>query len=367
MNNNVIELLQENLGDKMLSFDDRLRIINDPEINKGLSEMFAGRVSVSFDEINAISSNARIRSIITTYLLENDIDITTRVTKSVSYGRGDDAVNKYFTEIGKIPLLTADEERELFISYLNASPQEKDIYKDKIVTSNLRLVVSIARNYIGSGLSFLDLIQEGNIGLINTVDKFDLSKGYRFSTYATWWIRQSISLAIKTKAKLIRIPTNSVTTLNKLSRILAEYYSINHEDMPLTDDNKKSLANQLNISLEKLNLLLIQADPISLDAPVSIDSDETTKDFVRDENVNVEDEVVQKMTDKDTRSLFEQCKFKGREYDVLKLRFGLDGGKPMTLEAIGDMYGVTRERIRQIEAAGLARLKRKFEKERKYL
>ena len=260
----------------------------------------------------------------------------------------DDPVRMYFKEIGKVPLLTADEERELAIRI----EQGDEEAKKKLCESNLRLVVSIARRYLNRGLSFLDLIQEGNLGLIKAVEKFDYTKGYKFSTYATWWIRQAITRSIADQARTIRIPVHMVETINKLIRIsrqlLQEYGR---------EPTSEEIAKEMGISVEKVReIKKISQDPVSLETPIGEEEDSHLGDFIPDEDIpSPVDAAAYSMLQKQLREVLDTLS--GREKKVLILRFGLDDGRPRTLEEVGREFNVTRERIRQIEAKALRKLR----------
>ena len=260
----------------------------------------------------------------------------------------DDPVRMYFKEIGKVPLLTAEEERELAIRI----EQGDEEAKKKLCESNLRLVVSIARRYLNRGLSFLDLIQEGNLGLIKAVEKFDYTKGYKFSTYATWWIRQAITRSIADQARTIRIPVHMVETINKLIRIsrqlLQEYGR---------EPTSEEIAKEMGISVEKVReIKKISQDPVSLETPIGEEEDSHLGDFIPDEDIpSPVDAAAYSMLQKQLREVLDTLS--EREKKVLILRFGLDDGRPRTLEEVGREFNVTRERIRQIEAKALRKLR----------
>ena len=260
----------------------------------------------------------------------------------------DDPVRMYFKEIGKVPLLSAEEERELAIRI----EQGDEEAKKKLCESNLRLVVSIARRYLNRGLSFLDLIQEGNLGLIKAVEKFDYTKGYKFSTYATWWIRQAITRSIADQARTIRIPVHMVETINKLIRIsrqlLQEYGR---------EPTSEEIAKEMGISVEKVReIKKISQDPVSLETPIGEEEDSHLGDFIPDEDIpSPVDAAAYSMLQKQLREVLDTLS--EREKKVLILRFGLDDGRPRTLEEVGKEFNVTRERIRQIEAKALRKLR----------
>ena len=260
----------------------------------------------------------------------------------------DDPVRMYLKEIGKVPLLSAEEELEI-AQRMAAGDEEA---RKKLSESNLRLVVSIAKRYVGRGMQFLDLIQEGNLGLIKAVEKFDYSKGYKFSTYATWWIRQAITRAIADQARTIRIPVHMVETINKLIRVsrqlLQEY---GREPTPA------EIAKEMGISEEKVReITKIAQEPVSLETPIGEEEDSHLGDFIPDDDIPVPAEAAaftmlkEQLTDVlDTLT--------PREEKVLRLRFGLDDGRARTLEEVGKEFNVTRERIRQIEAKALRKLR----------
>ncbi len=272
----------------------------------------------------------------------------------------DDTVRMYLREIGKFPLLTSEEEvvlaKRVDLGFMRA--------KHKLVNSNLRLVVSIAKKYTGRGMLFLDLVQEGNLGLIRAVEKFDHSKGYKFSTYATWWIRQAITRAIADQARTIRIPVHMVETINRLrktSRILLQKLG--------RKPTEKEIAKKSHISVDKVReIIKVSQVPLSLEMPIGDEESSRLGDFVEDSTIQAPDEVVmhgllRDDLEKVMGSLTE------REKMVLKLRFGLDDGHPRTLEEVGMVFAVTRERIRQIEAKALRKLKHptRAKKLREYL
>ena len=260
----------------------------------------------------------------------------------------DDPVRMYLKEIGKVPLLTADEEMDL----AQRMEQGEEEEKKRLCEANLRLVVSIAKRYVGRGMLFLDLIQEGNLGLIKAVDKFDWRKGFKFSTYATWWIRQSITRSIADQARTIRIPVHMVETINKQIRVTRQLL----QELG-RDPTPEEIAAEMEIPVEKVReISKIAQEPVSLETPIGEEEDSHLGDFIPDEDVPSPadaaafsmlkeqlDEVLSTLTD--------------REQEVLRLRFGLDDGRQRTLEEVGQMFKVTRERIRQIEAKALRKLR----------
>ena len=279
---------------------------------------------------------------------DNDVEVE-KIDLSVPDGVSiEDPVRMYLKEIGKVPLLTAEEEIEL-AKRMELGDQEA---KKRLAEANLRLVVSIAKRYVGRGMLFLDLSQEGNLGLIKAVEKFDYRKGYKFSTYATWWIRQAITRAIADQARTIRIPVHMVETINKLIRVSRQLLQeLGREPTP------EEIAEEMNMPVDRVReILKISQEPVSLETPIGEEEDSHLGDFIQDDNVPVPAdaaaftllkeqlvEVLSTLTD--------------REQKVLRLRFGLDDGRARTLEEVGKEFNVTRERIRQIEAKALRKLR----------
>jgi len=271
-----------------------------------------------------------------------------------------DPVNSYLVEISKIPLLTKEEEYELAKKMREGTPEEKAKARKKLIESNLRLVVSIAKKYIGQGLLFLDLIQEGNLGLIKAAEKFDYKKGWRFSTYATWWIRQAITRALADQSRTIRVPVHMVENINKLKKTTRQLMQkLGREP---TDEE---IAKEMGISVKKVeDFKRVAQVPISLETPVGDDEDTRLADFVEDKSIlSPEEETIKNCSNEE---LLELLKFlPERERDIIKLRFGLGGEVPHTLEEVGAKFNVTRERIRQIESKAIRRLKQLMKKEKK--
>ena len=259
-----------------------------------------------------------------------------------------DPVRMYLKEIGKVPLLTAEEE----VALAKRIERHDMEAKRKLIEANLRLVVSIAKRYVGRGMLFLDLIQEGNLGLIRAVEKFDYRKGYKFSTYATWWIRQAITRAIADQARTIRIPVHMVETINKLIRVQRQLLQdIGREPTP------EEIAAEMGTTPQKVReILKISQEPVSLETPIGEEEDSQLGDFIEDEDATMPVEAVSEIMQKEELSQVLGT-LTHRERKVIELRFGLKGEHPRTLEEVGQKFGVTRERIRQIEAKTLAKLK----------
>ncbi len=283
--------------------------------------------------------------------IEDDFNITEdeladlSVPESVSI---DDPVRMYLKEIGKVPLLSSQEEAELAQKMANGDKEAKR----RLAEANLRLVVSIAKRYVGRGMLFLDLIQEGNLGLIKAVEKFDYTKGYKFSTYATWWIRQAITRAIADQARTIRIPVHMVETINKLIRVTRQLVQELGRD-PLPDE----VAKEMNMPIDKVGeIMKIAQEPVSLETPIGEEDDSHLGDFIQDDEAPAP-------SDAATFTLLKEQlmdvlnTLTPREEKVLRLRFGLDDGRARTLEEVGKEFNVTRERIRQIEAKALRKLR----------
>lgn len=260
----------------------------------------------------------------------------------------DDPVKVYLKEIGRVPLLTPDEEVDLAVRISNGD----EAAKKRLSEANLRLVVSIAKRYLGRGMQFLDLIQEGNLGLIKAVEKFDHTKGFKFSTYATWWIRQAITRAIADQARTIRIPVHMVETINKVKKVSSQLlHEYGH------DPSAEEIAERLEMPVEKVReIMRVAQEPVSLETPIGEEEDSHLGDFIPDDDAPVPAEAASQTLLKE--QLADVLKtLTPREEKVLRLRFGLEDGRPRTLEEVGKEFNVTRERIRQIEAKALRKLR----------
>ena len=282
---------------------------------------------------------------------EEDVDVE-NIDLSVPDGVSiEDPVRMYLKEIGKVPLLSAEEEIEL-AQKMERGGEEGEEAKKRLAEANLRLVVSIAKRYVGRGMLFLDLIQEGNLGLIKAVEKFDYKKGYKFSTYATWWIRQAITRAIADQARTIRIPVHMVETINKLIRVSRQLLQELGREA-----TAEEIAEEMNLPVERVReILKISQEPVSLETPIGEEEDSHLGDFIQDDNVPVPADAAAFTLLKE--QLVEVLgTLTDREQKVLRLRFGLDDGRARTLEEVGKEFNVTRERIRQIEAKALRKLR----------
>jgi RNA polymerase primary sigma factor len=328
-----------------LTQEDILEVFGDAEERiLELDELYNTLLSEGIDVFESVESDDTESDEKAKEKLEREIEILSRLGGAEST----DPVRQYLRDIGKVPLLTAEDE----VDYAKRYEKNDKAAKDKLTESNLRLVVSIAKKYIGRGLSLLDLIQEGNQGLIRAVEKYDWRKGFKFSTYATWWIRQAITRAIADQARTIRIPVHMVETINKLYRISRRLM----QELG-REPTHEEIAAEAEIDTDKVReIFKIAQEVTSLEAPVGEDQESFLGDFIPDESqlspVDAAskqllkdhlDEVLSTLTDREAR--------------VLKLRFGLEGNKQMTLEEVGKVFGVTRERIRQIEAKALRKLK----------
>ncbi|MBQ3021755.1 MAG: RNA polymerase sigma factor RpoD [Clostridia bacterium] len=325
-------------------------VLSEQEIEDALAEL-----ELDADQIEKIHDNIEDMGI---DIVGGDIDkemktmeITEEDLEDLSVPEGinvDDHVRMYLKEIGKVPLLSPEEE----IEYAKRMSEGDEEAKRKLTEANLRLVVSIAKRYVGRGMLFLDLIQEGNLGLIKAVEKFDYVKGFKFSTYATWWIRQAITRAIADQARTIRIPVHMVETINKLIRVSRQLLQeLGREPSP------EEIAKEMGMSLEKVReIMKIAQEPVSLETPIGEEEDSHLGDFIPDDDAPAPSEAASFMLLKE--QLMDVLNtLTPREEKVLRLRFGLEDGRPRTLEEVGGVFDVTRERIRQIEAKALRKLR----------
>ena len=329
--------------------EQKIDVLTMPNINADDIEDDVGEID-SLNDMDVFQKPDRIGSVQVTAEIEKGDEKTAEESENsfTERGNAEDPVRMYLKEIGRIPLLSSEEEIEL-AKRMEEGDEEA---KKKLSEANLRLTVSIAKRYSGRGMQFLDLIQEGNLGLIKAVEKFDYRKGYKFSTYATWWIRQSITRAIADQARTIRIPVHMVETMNRVNRtsrrLLQEY---GREPTP------EEIAEAMNLPVERvLEISKISQEPVSLETPIGEEEDSHLGDFIQDEHIPVPaDEAAHTLLREQLEKVMDTLS--EREQKVLALRFGLEDGKPHTLEEVGREFQVTRERIRQIEAKALRKLR----------
>lgn len=329
--------------------EQKIDVLTMPDINADDIEDDVGGID-SLNDMDVFQKPDRVGSVQVTAEIEKGYEKTAEESENsfTERGNAEDPVRMYLKEIGRIPLLSSEEEIEL-AKRMEEGDEEA---KKKLSEANLRLTVSIAKRYSGRGMQFLDLIQEGNLGLIKAVEKFDYRKGYKFSTYATWWIRQSITRAIADQARTIRIPVHMVETMNRVNRtsrrLLQEY---GREPTP------EEIAEAMNLPVERvLEISKISQEPVSLETPIGEEEDSHLGDFIQDEHIPVPaDEAAHTLLREQLEKVMDTLS--EREQKVLALRFGLEDGKPHTLEEVGREFQVTRERIRQIEAKALRKLR----------
>ncbi len=342
MANDFRSILQEiekraTANNNSISYKDMMAIIEkndvDPDIAEKIFDTLEAKGVEIIPETNVEEENL------------TELDLTDGVGEGIGM---DDPVRMYLKEIGKVPLLIAEQEQDLAKRMLEGDQEAKDM----LIEANLRLVVSIAKRYLGRGMQFLDLIQEGNLGLIKAVDKFDHSKGFKFSTYATWWIRQAITRAIADQARTIRIPVHMVETINRLVRVQRSLIQELGREPEVEE-----IAEEMGLPVEKVReIQKISQEPVSLEKPIGEEEDSHLGDFIPDEDaLSPADQVAYTLLKE--QLLEAMSGLTPREEKVLRLRFGLDDGRQRTLEEVGREFNVTRERIRQIEAKALRKLR----------
>lgn len=341
----VPELIKKGRAQGFLTQDEILEAFPDAENHIDvLDELYDKLLAENIDVFESVALEETDSEEKAREKLEREIELLTKLEGLEST----DPVRQYLREIGKVPLLFAEDEIELAKAYEKGDKKAKDL----LTESNLRLVVSIAKKYIGRGLSLLDLIQEGNQGLIRAVEKYDWRRGYKFSTYATWWIRQAITRAIADQARTIRIPVHMVETINKIYRVSRKLM----QELG-RDPTPEEIGEELDMPPERIReIFKIAQDTTSLEAPVGEEKDSMLGDFIPDEqSLSPVDQASKQLLKDHLDEVLSTLS--DREAKVLKLRFGLEGTKPLTLEEVGKVFGVTRERIRQIEAKALRKLK----------
>ncbi len=341
------QLLEQAKKDGHIDQKDIFAVIPEtPENTEVLDALYTELADASID---ITSTEPNVEEFSDEWLEEGEDEVTSTAQVYLEDDVADDSVRLYLREIGKIPLLTAEEELKLAHEVVAGDRGAKD----KMAEANMRLVVSIAKRYVGRGLDLLDLIQEGNTGLLRAVEKFDPDKGFKFSTYATWWIRQAITRAIADQARTIRIPVHMVETINKLLRTQRRLtQELNREP------TNEEIAKEMEIEVDKVeHIMKIKQDISSLDASIRDDEDSVLGDFIEDEDtVSPEESATNQLLKEQVKDMLGALT--EREQKIIKLRFGLEDGKSHTLEEVGQEFSVTRERIRQIEAKALAKLRK---------
>lgn len=332
------ELIERGKAKGMLTYKEIMDAFEDVELEPDqIEKIYESLDSLGIDVVGDIESEIQE--------IQNDEELDLSLPEGIAI---DDPVRMYLKEIGKVPLLSADEEINLALRMEEGDAEAKR----RLAEANLRLVVSIAKRYVGRGMLFLDLIQEGNLGLIKAVEKFDYKKGFKFSTYATWWIRQAITRAIADQARTIRIPVHMVETINKLIRVTRQMLQeLGREPLP------EEIANEMGMSVDKVReIMKISQEPVSLETPIGEEEDSHLGDFIPDDDAQAPAEAAAFTLLKE-QLIDVLDTLTPREEKVLRLRFGLDDGRARTLEEVGKEFNVTRERIRQIEAKALRKLR----------
>ncbi|MDT3699222.1 MAG: RNA polymerase sigma factor RpoD [Thermincola sp.] len=343
----VQELIEKGKKRGILTYTEIMNCLQGTELNpEQIDDIYEKLASVGIDVVPEVAELEPLdNEVVEAEGEAEDIEVDLTVPDGIGI---DDPVRMYLKEIGRVPLLTADEEIDL-AKRMELGDEEA---KRRLAEANLRLVVSIAKRYVGRGLLFLDLIQEGNLGLIKAVEKFDFRKGFKFSTYATWWIRQAITRAIADQARTIRIPVHMVETINKLIRVSRQLLqTFGREASP------EEIAHEMDIPVERVReIMKIAQEPVSLETPIGEEEDSHLGDFIEDQDAPAPAEAASFIL---LREQLEEVleTLTPREEKVLRLRFGLDDGRSRTLEEVGQEFGVTRERIRQIEAKALRKLR----------
>lgn len=360
MNSNVVNMIEELLKDNSMSPYD---VINNYSIRKELNKIFEGLDSITISEIKYFTNNRNVQNAIVLYLYEEGIELLGNSSYVTGIGKSDlDTLALYFKDMRNIPLLSAEEEKQLFIQLKNTKElDERERIKEKIIKANLRLVVKYATLNQNRGLSIQDLIQEGNIGLMIAIDKFDVTKGYKFSTYATQWIRQKINNGIIDKSRIIKYPSHIFNDLQKLNKLKINYYKETGTFLSIRNDaTKEEIAKKMNIKKESLEKLLNLPTTISLETPVNIHDNPHVNelmDFIPDESNDSTKEVMKQKEKEEIRELLFDKTITERERVILIKRYGLYDSDPVKLEDLANEFGLSIERIRQIQRKAEAKVK----------
>ena len=348
---NTEEMLRNDLSHK-LDRRNYIALLNDPNVRAELEALIIKYNIRDVNQIYSLSLGSDLSYLLELYFFDRSVKSDTK-----SYFKGD-SVGYYYRSISKYPVLTEEAEVELFTRYNECSdPVEKEKLKDKIVKSNLRLVVSIAKDYLHRGFTLSELIAEGNIGLVVSVDRFDVSLGYKFSTYADFWIRQSITRALANDSKVIRIPVNLYQSITKVKHYLDNYYGSNGIDMPLTEENIKKVAQDLGLSVYSVKVAVSHKDVSSLDQTIAMeDSDKPFAEVISSSDVNPEDEIFYNKQLEEIAVIVDKY-LTDREKRVLYYRYGFADGEPKTLKEISVIMNVTGEYIRQLEIKAIKKIR----------
>ena len=355
MTTDIESNLKEILSYKLVNKKNYAALLNDYDIRDNLESIFVQYDISDLDQIYALSFDSDLTYLLEAYYFD-------RNTKPNEEKRlKENSLRKYYHEISKYPLLSKEEEVELFTKYKSCSdPEEKDRIKDKIVTSNLRLVASIAKAYVNRGFDLLELIAEGNIGLIMCVDRFDVNLGYKFSTYAEWWIRQAITKALADKSKIIRVPAHLFQNFMKVNGYLDQYYESHGEDMPLTEENLNQMAQDLGFTMYTIHAAIRYKEVMSLDQPITLESDvKSFSDFIPSFDESPEDVALYKKQIEEIDDIMVKH-LTDNEKCVLYYRYGFCDGEPKTYSEIGEILGFSAEYIRQLDNKSIQKIRSKL-------